>query len=79
MVDVEDDEAPRGVFLRAALGQQERERNRVGPAADGEADASGRKNGTVDFHRIAVYCTISPLKQGRNFDILLLIRLEKRA
>ena len=53
VIDMEDDEAFRGVFLLAAFRQEERERHRVGSAADGEPDAASGKDSRVDSHKLA--------------------------
>ena len=50
VIDVEDDEAFRGVFLLAAFRQEERERHRVGSAAHGKADAARGKDSIVYAH-----------------------------
>ncbi len=47
---MKDDEAFRGIFLLAAFGEEEGERDGVGATADGEADATGRKDDAVDVH-----------------------------
>ena len=51
VVDMQDDEALRNVFLLAALGEQKGKGHGIRPARDGETDATGRENGPIDLHR----------------------------
>ena len=67
MVDMENDKALRGILLLASLCEKEREGDRIGTAAYGESDFSGRKYGSVYFHPCALY---------QKNDILCAVRLQ---